>query len=492
MDLITRMRMLMSVILVILGVSMVMGQSAIAQTRLGLHVTQEELNIWRQRAVSGPYRSAGDVASNTPGDWDRIVANKNSFMANPSADLWDGYTGSGCVPRGLTSIEPRSQAVKMRDAAFFSLVKNDTSVRNQVLQTLKTQIARPGVNFSNGSKWCLEPRSARLFDVNPGFVVAEWATRFLFTYDYIRSYVSSSDRQAIDTWFLNAGYYFRINGDESVITDAYGTEANFLNGTLSSNGNSLANDCSGQGLTHIGGSSICRFGKYFNNRRFHMTAFYAQVGIMLNDATMQSWAKRMVQEYVKYHVYPNSALNELHRSHGREADVGWAYAAQTYGKVMDIVDVFARTGDLSLYQFTTSTGAGLTQGGPKSVKTPAEFFVKTTQGTWLIYNWNTSATVSNLIDGASYPGSYYGYDVWLAQPNIYWKDSSITAAYFQPGPKNKQGATSNREPEFSWMGAGKAYPAKLFMFGQMEGKVWPYPSKSLPEPTTLRLISFGQ
>ena len=24
-------------------------------TRLGLHVTQEELDIWRQRAISGPY-----------------------------------------------------------------------------------------------------------------------------------------------------------------------------------------------------------------------------------------------------------------------------------------------------------------------------------------------------------------------------------------------------------------------------------------------------
>jgi hypothetical protein len=31
--------------------------SAIAATRLGLHVTQEELNIWRQRMVNGPYKS---------------------------------------------------------------------------------------------------------------------------------------------------------------------------------------------------------------------------------------------------------------------------------------------------------------------------------------------------------------------------------------------------------------------------------------------------
>lgn len=206
-----------------------------------------------------------------------------------------------------------------------------------------------------------------------------------------------------------------------------------------------------------------------------MTAFYAQVGIMLDDATMKSWAKRWVQEYIKYHVYPDSTLNELHRGHNNNAAHGWAYAASTYGKIMDIVDSFARVGDASLYEFATSAGAGPTQGGTKSVKTPAAFYVTTTEGTWLIYNWDTSQTVENLIDGVWYPQNYYAYDVWLAQPNIYWGDPKITAAYLDPGPKNKQGTTQNRERDHSWMGSGKAYPAKLFMFGQMEGKVWPYP-----------------
>ncbi|HXH09768.1 MAG TPA: LamG domain-containing protein [Alphaproteobacteria bacterium] len=484
----TPMKILMNAVLIVLGIGIVTRYNVTAQTRLGLHVTQEELDIWRQRAISGPYKSAGDVAWNTPGDWDRIVANKNSFMSNPSADIWDGYTGSGCVPRYETSIEPRSQAIKMRDAAFFSLIKEDTGVRNQVLSTLKAQISRPGVDFSNRSKWCLD-RSTRLYDLNPGFVVAEWATRLLYAYDYIQPYISASDRQAINAWFGYAGYYFRINSDESIITDIYGTEANFLNGILSSNGASLANNCDttyygAMGLTHIGGNKICTLGQYFNNRRAHMTAFYAQVGIMLNDGKMKSWSKHMVQEYIKYHVYPDSTLNELYRSHKNNAALGWAYAFQTYGKMMDIADVFARAGDSSLYEFVTSEGGGPTKGGSKSIKTPAEFYVKTTEGTWLIYNWNTSISVENLISGVWYPSNYYGYDVWLAQPNIYWKDSAVTQAYLDPGAKNKQGTTAVRDTDFSWMGSGKAYPGKLFMFGQMEGKVWPYgANESVPPPS---------
>ena len=53
------------VALLLVGLSLV-AQNAVAQTRLGLHVTQEELNIWKQRSQSGPYKSAGDVQTNSP------------------------------------------------------------------------------------------------------------------------------------------------------------------------------------------------------------------------------------------------------------------------------------------------------------------------------------------------------------------------------------------------------------------------------------------
>ena len=54
--------------------SIAFAHPAFAQ-RLGLHVTQEELNIWKQRASSGPYKTTGDVSTNSPGDWNRIQNN---------------------------------------------------------------------------------------------------------------------------------------------------------------------------------------------------------------------------------------------------------------------------------------------------------------------------------------------------------------------------------------------------------------------------------
>jgi hypothetical protein len=81
-----------NVCIIVLWLLMNTGMCVHAQTRLGLHVTQEELTIWRQRSVSGPYRIAGDVSTNSPGDWTRIagfaVTNAQSFLNAPTADRW--------------------------------------------------------------------------------------------------------------------------------------------------------------------------------------------------------------------------------------------------------------------------------------------------------------------------------------------------------------------------------------------------------------------
>lgn len=60
--------------------------SASANTRLGLHVTADELAIWQDRAVNGPYKTAGDVSTNSPGDWTRIAANAATFSGDPGAE----------------------------------------------------------------------------------------------------------------------------------------------------------------------------------------------------------------------------------------------------------------------------------------------------------------------------------------------------------------------------------------------------------------------
>ena len=59
----------------------------------GLLWSDNDLAVWRDRAVNGPYKTAGDAFDPLiPGEWDRIVTNKNSFVASPTADRVSSYT----------------------------------------------------------------------------------------------------------------------------------------------------------------------------------------------------------------------------------------------------------------------------------------------------------------------------------------------------------------------------------------------------------------
>src|SRR5687768_1999383 len=146
------------IVLLMLGVIITLGRDASAQTRLGLHVTQEELNIWKQRAKDGPYKTNGDVRTNSPGDWTRILSNANAFRSNPSGERYNGgnvATGpGGCVTNTKGTSGPSlSQGDKLRDAAFVYLVTGDTSYRDAVRAELLAQIAERGVDFTNTAKW---------------------------------------------------------------------------------------------------------------------------------------------------------------------------------------------------------------------------------------------------------------------------------------------------------------------------------------------------
>jgi hypothetical protein len=56
-------------------------------TAIGILYTDAHLAEWQDRALNGPYKSAGDSFDPLiPGEWDRIVTNKNTFVANPQLD----------------------------------------------------------------------------------------------------------------------------------------------------------------------------------------------------------------------------------------------------------------------------------------------------------------------------------------------------------------------------------------------------------------------
>ena len=63
---------------------------------------------------------------------------------------------------------------------------------------------------------------------------------------------------------------------------------------------------------------------------------------------------------------------------------------------------------------------------------------------------------------------HYIYEIAMAQANVFYKDTLIQQAYNRT-KTSVSGAGYN-----VWGGDWGNLPGALFMFGQMEGKVWPY------------------
>jgi hypothetical protein len=466
--------------LVVLGTSILGERGAMAQTRLGIHVTQEELNVWRRRMTSGPYKSAGDVSISSPGDWTRIVANKNTFMANPTAGRWAGQTSNSCVqPNGL-NYPGHGQGHPIRDAAFYYLV-NDTagdreSVRVAVRDELLAQAATAGTDFSNRTRWCQQNPYGPLIDEDPGFGLSVWLTKYLFAYDYIRSSLTSSARSTLDTWFLNAGTYFVQNMDKWL------TAAKFPGRNSDNYSNPTGEGVGGPELkkTHYNGWQTDGWHQTWSNRGSTILRFGALVGIMVNDSYLKNQGKRWVKETIKYATFPDGTIAEFYRMVDNFPDLGWGYSALELGSLVSIADAFARNGDLELYNYSTSEGYNGTAGGPKSLGQMITLFLGHVNGTVVRYgtdqasqNGNPSYQI-NSVDPIS--GEKYVDDTNFAQANVYYRSNFNKSIYLRqasgaPAYPSGGGTTPGWAP---FTGEWGIYPGVLFMFGQMEGTVSPY------------------
>jgi hypothetical protein len=456
-----------------------------AQKRIGLHVTQEELDIWRSRArtaaymeKTGPYQKANDVSANSPGDWDRILKNANAFVSNPSAERWSAYTGGGCVPRW--SSEPGTRGEKMRDAGFAYLITSDKRYSEAVRKELLAHANNSLLDFSKKSRWC----EGVLDDINPGFFIAEWMSRLLVGYDYIRTTVPQDERAKLDKWFANAAFYFQREVDQHI--NQFFVNRNSGNYTLTLYGNnSGAKRYSA--ISHYGGRQISNLAKVYNNRRGSMVRFYALVGIQQNIDPLKNSAKLYVKEWLRFSTFPDGIISEFYRWTSSQPDMGWSYATYCVAQALDVADHFARAGDMELYRYSTSQGLVGTEGGNKNIQLTIRNLLQYLDGSVKRYATTSASDVGKqhkLIDGIM-PGWEVVSDIWFAQGNIYYKDNYIKNTYLRKNAGTRQYPyqQASAGPTSAWSGAGGIYPGKLFMFGQMEGKVWPYYTGSGTPPT---------
>lgn len=436
--------------------------------RLGLHFTEQELAIWRERAKSGPYRVQNDVSEYSPGDWGRIVTNAKAFLSDPSIGHWRGQTVDSCMTWGMNG--PTSDVGQpIRDAAFYYLITEDEVYRDAVKKELLSLAAEPGTDLGNTRRWC----QGEIRDSGPpGVDVANWFTTLLFSYDYLGvASFSAEENATLADWFLTAAAFL----EREV---ALSLNRNFINRPerdyrISEFGRDMNANCTR--ITHYGGWTVCSLAAHYNNRRAASARFYGLAGIKFDDQLLKERAKMFVEEWLMFSVYPDGVMGEFERWRGDHPDLGWAYASVMLGSIHTLADAFARAGDTDLFDIATSKGAFGTEGGTKSIYLAAKNVAGYIDGTIVRYGTDRSDRAGRteyLIDGVVESQRWYDVrDVLLAQANLYYLDDQITSVYTRTGDGTRP---YPRATENFWSGEWFIYPGVLFMWGQLEGVANPF------------------
>ncbi|UZR93209.1 choice-of-anchor D domain-containing protein [Chondrinema litorale] len=441
----------------------------------GLFYTQEEINVWQSRAglTSGNkmYNTSGDVSNNSPASWSKVLSNANSFLSNPTSEVWNGDFSN----------EPYTKGIGMRDAAFVYLLTKNTKYLSAVKSFLITQASQSGTQFKNWS----------YFGDTKGFHEGDWISRLFYGYMYVRGDLDSSTQSTLDTWFKSAATFYAGN----IHNDIQLMFPNRLSNDYSKKGNVAESGAMQSSYAYMDASGnwknkLSWVSAWYNNRRFTQLRIVGLAGAFFDDANLILHAKTFVKEWLKYSVFPDGTLGEYQRN----GNYGNPQNGMIYGSIntqvsIEIADLLARGGDFSLYDYTTSEGLHGTEGGSKSIYLTIKTYYNHIDGTIKRYYGSVSET--NRLDQISPAGTHWINDVWFAKANIYYQDEYFAKVYTRTasGVANypSSGIGTAGPIRWAWGGSGAVFPCSLFMYGQLEGKIWPY-SSSDSKPTNTKIL----
>jgi len=479
------MKRLILVFFMIFGIAGFSPTTSFGQTRVALHATQEEIDIWNQRRINGPYTD----------DWNRIKANADAFVASPSG-TWIGnqlnspWLGlnvrKGLQPPNHYPGGPsdgsggdgnRAHGAKARDAAFVYMLTGDTKYRDPVRSLLLNQAATAGTNFCNTTKW---PTDYLKLSGNgwtySDFNISIWQRELVYAYSYIRNSLSSADKATLDAWFNCASkWWYTILHAEVV-----GVFPNRLNQSWTQ-----SPTCTNYRLTHLGGYMTTKLGYRWDNKRMSYAAFVGAVGAVTGDPTSLFRAKLQVKEWLMFNTYADGTVWDQQRwNDDGNPQTGWGYAATVVGSVITIVDQVARAGDTELYTFSTSSGTCGSEGGPKALLNVLQHLNDLQNHNVHAYASTTSTSNAwQLIDADGESPNpnirHYVSDLAVCQANVFYKDSKVQQLCQRSTPSSPNSGGYN-----AWGGDWGNLPGARFMFGQMENKVSPYSTGAAATSTT--------
>lgn len=434
-------------------------------TRLGLHHTAEEVTVWQGRRLNGPYKTAGDVSTNSPGDWDRIQTNADTAGLTG----WTGQTSSSSWPGSPTP--GRTRAERATDQGLIYVLTGTTSYRTKVLDLMLDQIGQVGTDFTDGVRW-----DSAAWHQDIVWEIWHWGTKMLYAYDYIRADIGSTDRANIDAWFLDFAQWAQTNLDADI-------ENQFPNRSSDDYATGAPTAC--EGSTHpiyYGGPVTCgNFHYRWENTLMHGPSFYGQVGVMLNNSTLINSAKRCFKEWIRFDVFANNHTLELYRwvDHSTPPSdlvptLGFSYGGLMIGQMIVLADALARNGDTELYDYSTSLGMQnvTPAGGPKTLLGVIKKHMNLVDHTVTVYGTDQSGnqTLDYRIDTHDeFTGEDFVEDTDFTLANLYYRDAYVESVYKRTasGAPGYPAAPSTGGYA-AWRGTWGEMPCVLGMYGDME------------------------
>ena len=468
----------------------VFSVSVLSNTLLGggLIWSDAHLAEWRDRANNGPYKSAGDSFDPLiPGEWDRIVLEKTTFAADPTVDRRQTY--EDIQDNGFAITEHK----KMVSAAFYSLVKEDSTLAGTVKDELMwhaTRAGTAGVGQQISPTYYLKTDSGNWW--NSG-----WMLRMVSCADFVKDAFSTAERTTFNAWISDWAHCV-----ESSIH-------NELDGNFPDRYNRKYAEPTGWGATWDGGyaykdssgvlhNPIYTVGKYYNNRRHTPMQFVGLASIFLNDATLKDRAKLYFEEWIRFSVYPDGSTAEFERNGDwGNPQAGHVYNAYNLASAVLVAEALRLEGDSSLYNYSTTDGffgTECTTEPAKNIKLVVDTYLDLNDGVKLWYKDSGSVIDADRIDNTN--NEQWVNEIWFAPAgNRYWNDDRIRSGY----RRETAGSIAYSSPigwagsyGLPWNGVQASWPSSLFMFADMEDVGTGTVTPPVEPPVTDGLLSSTQ
>jgi hypothetical protein len=354
--------------------------------------TDAQVTTFRTRmSGAGPFYQTGQAfdgfQSNAPGDGERALANAATFMSNPVAARW-------AVPVPLeawvTPEPPVSTIRPMRAAWCFMTLPNNSNAsswRAEAKAYLLWTADHPNHNFAN-SDW-YSHRYAGSYP-NPIFAIAGWMYRNLKVYDLLgRESFTTAELTRLDKWFYTWANFMLnhferegnngrmpnlVSGDTSVVNDSRTT--GYTNQIVYDGGPNVAVFGAFTNRSNVCLSSAAIIANYlkFHNVQPATTGTQPSYGWWTVDF-MLTYLTTVTRAWMLYSLASGGWTYDFHRS-GASSTQGWLYAINEVVGIINIAKFFARRGDNTIWNYSTTDGRNNTAGSPNTLSSVSGFPAK--------------------------------------------------------------------------------------------------------------------